>query len=89
MLLHRIGLASYDLGNFDTAATFLARAQGRGQWRLDCGRRYNLGRTYEAQAAAAREPDQRKALLAQAVETYRGTFLGLPPDSECLYRASR
>lgn len=85
-----LGLASYDLGNFDTAATFLSlvlKEEANGGW--TAGARYNLGRTYEAQAAAAREPDQRKALLAQAVETYRGTFLGLPPDAECLYRALR
>lgn len=83
-----LGLASYDLGNYDTAATFLSlvlKEEANGGW--TAGARYNLGRTYEALAAAAKDPAQKKSLLAQAVETYRGTFLGLPPDAESLYRA--
>ena len=83
-----LGLASFDLGNYDTAATFLSlvlKEEANGGW--TAGARYNLGRTYEAQAAAAQDPAQKKAMLAQAVETYRSTYLGLPPDAECLYRA--
>ncbi|MBA4015764.1 MAG: hypothetical protein C0483_01110 [Pirellula sp.] len=83
-----LGLASYDLGNYDTAATFFGlvfKDDANGGW--TAGARYNLGRTYEAEAAAAKDPAQKKAMLAKAVETYRATFLGLPPDAECLYRA--
>lgn len=83
-----LGLVAYDLGNYDTATTFLklilADPTNVG-WVP--GARYNLGRTYEAQAAAARDEAERKRLRDEAAAVYRKTFQELSPDAQCLWRA--
>jgi len=72
-----LGLTAYDLKNYEAATMYfdLVLKDGvNGGW--TAGARYNLGRTYEALG------NRDKAL-----ETYRATFLSLPPDNLCLQRA--
>jgi tetratricopeptide (TPR) repeat protein len=74
-----LGLVSYDLKNYDTAVQYfdlVLKEQANGGW--TSGARYNLGRTHEA---AGRK--------AEAIATYRGTYLGVAPDDACLARARR
>jgi tetratricopeptide (TPR) repeat protein len=72
-----MGLIAYDLKNYDAAVMYfemVLQEKANGGW--EPGARYNLGRTYEAQGKKDK-----------ALETYRATFLGVPPDELCLQRA--
>lgn len=83
-----LGLVAYDLGNYDTAVEFfqlVLKSEANGGWTT--GARYNLGRTYEAQAEQAKAEPDRRRLRELAVETYRKTYLKTPPDDQSLWRA--
>jgi tetratricopeptide (TPR) repeat protein len=74
-----LGLVSYDLGNYETAAEYfnlVLRDEANGGW--TAGARYNLGRTFEAMQDTSK-----------AVAAYRATYFGRKPDAACLYRAKR
>jgi hypothetical protein len=83
-----LGLVAYDMANYEAAATYfemVLKDEANGGW--TAGARYNLGRTYEAQAAATKDAKERATANDKAVKTYRATYLDLPPDVACLYRA--
>ncbi|MCE9608542.1 MAG: hypothetical protein K8U03_26960 [Planctomycetia bacterium] len=83
-----LGLVAYDLRNFETARSYfelVLKEKTSADWTT--GARYNLGRTYEAESEAATDSTRKQALLKQAIETYRATFLDLAPDDQALERA--
>lgn len=83
-----LGLVAYDLNNYDTARSYfelVLKEPSSTNW--TAGARYNLGRTYEAEADAAKEAARKTELRQKAIATYRGTFLDAPPDDQSLERA--
>ncbi|MGC3967328.1 MAG: hypothetical protein QM775_08140 [Pirellulales bacterium] len=85
-----LGLVAYDMANYETAATYLEKVltdPANGGWTT--GARYNLGRAYEAEAGATKDAAEATRLRKKASEVYRATYLNVPPDVECLYRAKR
>jgi tetratricopeptide (TPR) repeat protein len=64
-----LGLIAQDRGNLSTSVDFLERAANPevdGPWVY--GANYNLARTYEQQAAAAKDPQEARELLQQAIK---------------------
>lgn len=83
-----LGIVAYDLKNYETARGYfdmILAAESSADWTT--GARYNLGRTYEAMAAAAKDGTTKADLTKKALETYRATFLKTPPDDQSLERA--
>lgn len=83
-----LGLVAYDLKNYEAARGYFEldlKEKNSADWTV--GSRYNLGRTYEAEAAAATDPIGKQALLKQALNTYRATYFDIPPDDQSLERA--
>jgi tetratricopeptide (TPR) repeat protein len=83
-----LGIVAYDLKNYETARDYfemVLKQESSVDWTT--GARYNLGRTYEALAAAEKDSAAKAELTKKALETYRATFLKSEPDDQSLERA--
>lgn len=83
-----LGIVAYDLKNYETARDYfemVLNQESSVDW--TAGARYNLGRAYEALAAAAKDPTAKADNTKKALETYHATYLKHPPDDQSLERA--
>lgn len=83
-----LGIVAYDLKNYETARDYfemILKQESSVDWTT--GARYNLGRSYEALAAAGKDPTAKADNLKKALDTYRATYLKHEPDDQSLERA--